>query len=430
MRWPQGRIVRGAIVTMVIRLTALGLGFLQTLILARLLGPESYGQVVAVISAATMAAWIGVLGLNGLATREIARFRQRGDAAAERGFLRFSTVAVAGAASLAGIAAYVLAAPALPGFAGWIVALSPTIALVLLFRGASLGSGDVIGSQAPLDALRPAIYLAVMVTAVLAGVLTPAIAVALNTAAFVLTLLAAGVRLTGRTLAAAPRATSLPNLRPLKDALPFFLAGVFATLQAEMMVLMLTALSTPNQTGLFQVAFRLSTLLLVIRQAIDVPLAPRFAALWDCGALDDLERLACLSAAASTVAALSIWLGFFTFAGSLTGVFGAEFVAARDSLVVLAAAQVLFVAAGPLPILLNMADRAGAVTAALGAAQVVQLLLGLLLVPHLGAFGAALAMSAAVVAWTFGMWRAARRRLGVRVSPLRGLTIYARRGLR
>jgi O-antigen/teichoic acid export membrane protein len=70
------------------------------------------------------------------------------------------------------------------------------------------------------------------------------------------------------------------------------------------------------------------------------------------------------------------------------------------------------------------------VTWALAGAQVVQLVLGVLLIPHMGAFGAALAMSAAIAAWALGMCIAARRSLGLRVSPLRGVAIYARRGLR
>lgn len=428
MGWPRGRIARSSIVTLAIRLSALGLGFLQTLLLARLLGAEGYGEVVAVVSVATMAAWIGVLGLNGLAVREVARFRLRGDGSAERGFLQLAVVAVTAAALLVGIAAHTLAAPKMPGLSRWIIVLAPMIALILLFRGAALGRGEVIRSQAPLDTLRPAFFLFLVSTAVLAGGLTVGTAVILNTAAFAVTLLAAFLLVRPPEAEGRKNRPDVPSL--LKSALPFFLAGVFATLHSEMMVIMLAALSTPDETGIFQVAFRLSTLLLVVRQAIDVPLAPRFSALWESGARSELERLACLSAAASTGAALLILLAFFVAAEPLTALFGPEFAAARGSFLLLAAAQAFFVAAGPLPVLLNMADRPGVVTAAIGAAQGVQLVLGLLLIPHFGAFGAALAMSAAVVAWTSGMWVLARRALGVRITPLRGIAIYARRGLR
>jgi len=428
MRWLHGRIARGSVATLAIRLTALGLGFLQTLILARLLGPGSYGQVVSVVSIATLAAWIGVLGLNGLAVREIARFRLRGDAAAENGFLRFALVAVAAFASFAGLAAWALTAPSLPGIGRWILVLTPMIAVILFLRGASLGQGRVIASQAPLDVLRPALFLSAVTIVAIWGNLGAPTAIALNTAAFAAAMIAA--LLLGRPSGAEVPATLPSGAGLLKNALPFYLGGVFASLQSEMMVLMLTVLSTPEQTGLFQIAFRLGTLLLVVRQAIDVPLASRFAALWERRATEDLERLACLSAAASTAAALVIWIGFTLLAVPLTGVFGPEFVAARGSLILLAAAQVVFVAAGPLPVLLNMSDRAGSVTVALAAAQVVQLTLGLVLVPPLGAFGAALATSAAIVTWTHGMLIVVRRTLGLRISPLRGLAIYTRRGLR
>ncbi|MCR9150539.1 MAG: oligosaccharide flippase family protein [Rhodobacteraceae bacterium] len=428
MRWLHGRIARGSVATLAIRLTALGLGFLQTLILARLLGADSYGQVVSVVSIATLAAWIGVLGLNSLAVREIARFRLRGDAAAENGFLRFALFAVAAFASFAGLAAWALAAPSLPGIGRWILVLTPMIAVILFFRGASLGQGRVIASQAPLDVLRPALFLSAVTIVTISGSLGAPTAIALNTAAFAAAMIAA--LLLGR-----PSGAEVPSTLPsgaglLKSALPFYLGGVFASLQSEMMVLMLTVLSTPEQTGLFQIAFRLSTLLLVVRLAIDVPLGPRFSASWERGEREDVERLASLSAATSTVSALLIWFALFLLGRPLISLFGPDFVAAQDSLMVLAAAQILFVSAGPLPVLLNMADRSGVVTWALAGAQVVQVLFGLFLVPDMGALGAALAMSAAIAAWTLTMWLATRLSLGLKVSPLHGLLIYARRGLR
>jgi O-antigen/teichoic acid export membrane protein len=275
------------------------------------------------------------------------------------------------------------------------------IAVILLIRGASLGQGRVIASQAPLDVLRPALFLsAVAIVAIWGGLGAPT-AIALNTAAFAAAMIAA--LLLGRPTGAEVPATPPSAAGLLKSALPFYLGGVFASLQSEMMVLMLTVLSTPEQTGLFQVAFRLATLLLVVRQAIDVPLGPRFSASWERGERGDVERLASLSAATSTAAALLIWFALLWLGRPLTSLFGPEFVAARDSLMVLAAAQVLFIAAGPLPVLLNMADRSGVVTWALAGAQVVQILLGLLLVPNMGAFGAALAMSAAIAVWTLIM---------------------------
>nr|WP_317057583.1 oligosaccharide flippase family protein [Roseovarius sp. W115]MDV2931249.1 oligosaccharide flippase family protein [Roseovarius sp. W115] len=422
----MGKIAHGSLATFAVRLVGLGLGFLQTLILARLLGPESYGQLVAVVSVATLAGWIGVLGLNGLAVREVARLRLRDDGAAEKAFIRFAVlVTLAGALIAASLATYFVH-DSLQGNAFWIALIAPTIALMLVFRGVAAGRNRLILSMAPLDVFRPAFFLVAISLLGIAGSVQRAIA--FNAVAFVLALIVVTVLLwrsnTTRTKVTPPRAGLL------KEALPFFLSGVFFSLQSEMMVLMLTAMSTSDQTGIFQVAFRLSTLLLVVRQAIDVPLSPRFATLWEEGKTAELERLACLSAVISTAAALVILVSFVLLAGPLTGLFGPEFQAAQVSLVILASAQAAFVAAGPLPALLNMADRAGAVTWAMAVAQMVQFGLGFALIPTLGSFGAAIAMSAAILVWALGMWFAAYHYLSVRVSPVRGLAILMKRGFR
>ncbi|NNE88053.1 MAG: oligosaccharide flippase family protein [Silicimonas sp.] len=422
----MGQIAYGSLATLAVRLVGLGLGFLQTLILARLLGPENYGQIVAVVSVATLAGWIGVLGLNGLTVREVARLRLRDDGSAEKAFIRFAVlVALAGALVTASVATY-FAHGSLQGTVLWVILIAPAIALMLVLRGVAAGRNRFILSMAPLDVLRPAFFLVAISLLGVAGSVERAIA--LNAGAFVLSLTIVTVLLFRPNKTKDEATARRAGL--LREALPFFLSGVFFSLQSEMMVLMLTAMSTPDQIGIFQVAFRLSTLLLVVRQAIDVPLSPRFATLWEKRDTVELERLACLSAVISTAAALVIWAMFFLLAGPLTGLFGNEFRAAQNSLVILATAQAAFVAAGPLPALLNMADRAGAVTWAMAAAQVVQFGLGLALIPSLGSFGAAIAMSAAILAWAVGMWFAAYRYLGVRVSPLRGLAIYLKRGFR
>lgn len=66
-------IARGAVASIVIRTTAIGLGFIQAVLTARLLGPEGYGIVAVALSVATVAATLSVLGLGPLAVRELAR---------------------------------------------------------------------------------------------------------------------------------------------------------------------------------------------------------------------------------------------------------------------------------------------------------------------------------------------------------------------
>ena len=49
----RGPVARGSLMSIAIRVAALGLGFLQAVLTARLLGPEGYGTVAVALSIAT-----------------------------------------------------------------------------------------------------------------------------------------------------------------------------------------------------------------------------------------------------------------------------------------------------------------------------------------------------------------------------------------
>ncbi len=57
--------------SLTIRIGALGLGFAQAVLIARLLGPAGYGDFAVTLSAATLVASFALLGLGGFAVREV-----------------------------------------------------------------------------------------------------------------------------------------------------------------------------------------------------------------------------------------------------------------------------------------------------------------------------------------------------------------------
>ena len=70
-RFLVGRVARGAALSLTIRIGALGLGFAQAVLIARLLGPAGYGDFAVTLSAATLVASFALLGLGGFAVREV-----------------------------------------------------------------------------------------------------------------------------------------------------------------------------------------------------------------------------------------------------------------------------------------------------------------------------------------------------------------------
>ena len=95
-----------------------------------------------------------------------------------------------------------------------------------------------------------------------------------------------------------------------------------------------------------------------------------------------------------------VWLGYAALAPTLLGVFGAEYGGASDGAriaVVLAATMMFAAACGMADVALIAAGRTTASLAGIAAATAVTVAVDLLLVPALGAFGAALGWSAGVV---------------------------------
>ncbi|MEM1346880.1 MAG: polysaccharide biosynthesis C-terminal domain-containing protein, partial [Pseudomonadota bacterium] len=115
----------------------------------------------------------------------------------------------------------------------------------------------------------------------------------------------------------------------------------------------------------------------------------------------------------TTAATLALVAAILAAAPTILAAFGPEFVAAAPALWWIGAAQCLNAALGPVSSLLMMADRAEAVLRAQVLALAITLLLGLALIPGMGANGAAIALAGGIVAWGLGMLWRSKRDLGI-----------------
>lgn len=412
----KGKIARGALTTLATRISALGLGFVQSLLLANHLGPQNYGLVVAAVSLSTICATLGLLGLNGYAVREIGR-----DSGRARGFLHWSLRTVLLAGCGAGLVASVLGTIVVPELWFWGLMLTPLLAMLLLLRGAAQGYGKIIISQSPLDFLKPALIVGTLSLSVLTGfALSAHFALALITAAHLVAAAVAGYLLFRVVPKYSHGPEEIAPKRWMREAFPFYATGILASAQAEILTLILAVFASPTDTALFQVAMRIAALILIVRTAIDVPLAPRLARLSDSGERPELERLACLAAFVSTASSGVIALGILAIHRWLLGLFGEAFVDAGTALVILVGAQFVVVAAGPLPMLLNMTGHAKQLTITFAIAQFFQIVVGIPLVFWAGFVGAAAAVFLTTVFWIMLLILTTRRYLGITLSPIDG----------
>ncbi len=415
----SGPVARGAIISFAIRLAGIGLVTLQAILTARLLGAGGYGQVAFVLSLTTLFAAITLLGTEPLATREVARLQALEDQPALKGFLiKIRWLVLGTTVIVAALWLFWGAALILPddmaGFALFVALIFPLLALTFQFQGVLRGFGDVVGAQVPLQILRPSVVVAVLLAAWgLSWEMAPS-------HYLLAVLIGCGLALGLAVFMARRRAVPLRDsdvaptpMGPLAlSAAPFMAITVIGLLGAEINTILLALWTTSEETGLFQPIARIAPILLLGMQAIAVRYGPRISELRAAGETERLARVTRQVTLSTTAFTLVAAVLLIAFARPILGLFGAEFVAMAPALWWIAGAQIFNAACGPVGLLLSMSGHAKRTVGSQAFGLVLNILVGVWLIPGMGAEGAAIAMATGIVGWNLAMLVNVRRYLG------------------
>ena len=415
-----GPMARQSSASLAVKLFAVGCGFLYAVAAARLLGPTGYGTVAFAMSVATIAATFSLLGTNGLAIRVMATLKLRAAWGRLRGFIEWSCGAVIFVSIILG--ALVAAASTASGpYRDALLLVSvavPLLAGLQLLRGISQGAGLVVTAQIPMDVVRLAVTLSLIGVLIVYGSDTSPteVILVLLLSLAVAFVLAAGIL--RRYLKSIPREGPVRSNRHqwLSESLPFLGIALFGIVGSEINTLLLGWLAGPREAGLYQPIARLAPIMMLSREAIEMPLAPRMASLWESQSTSQLRRIIQRSALACTLATaglagLIVALSAFIFAA-----FGPEFGQYRHYLYWIAAAQVLNAAVGPSSLLLAMVGNMRLRIQAQVTTLVLQIGLGVTLIPIWGAAGAAISLAGGIIAWSGLHWLLAWRSTGINTS--------------
>lgn len=420
---------RGAGGAWAVTLAGLALTFVTTLVLAHLLGAEGYGALAYTLAWAEVLGMIAPLGFDKLLIRELAVYRQGGQAGLTRGLLRtaarWTGLGVAGALALAlgfGLVMRARLDPELvPVF--WTVAL-----LVPLRAWVNLRHGALLGLSRPVAGLMASsvtTWLVVLASLGLALLLAPELVTprnaALATAAgWLVSLLVADVQTRGR-LDLSALARSAPEFRArewIRAALPMMLIVAMALLNLRADVILLGAMRGASEAGIYSMAASLAFLVRLGLVAVNPALAPLAANARGEGAERQLQSVARSASRLAFLPGLVCALGLLVFGRWTLGLFGPEFTAGYAALAILATGFLVVAAMGPVETILLMKNQQRlAALAAVGACGL-NLLLNLLLIPSFGLEGAAFATALSMIAWALSMTIAVRRRLGLSMSIL------------
>lgn len=423
------RLLPGAgLATLALMLCGTVLTLLVAITLARLLGPSGYGVYAFASSLILMLAIPAQLGLPQLVVRETAGAAARHQWGRVRGVWRWSGVAV-WSFSVLFCALTVLVLWWLDGdladsrrqtvLAGLL--LVPLIALGNL-RGAALrGLHRVVLGQLPEFILRPLFFLLLIVAILMLSPsgLQPSRAMLLHGLAALLAF-AIGAAMLFRVrpagIRARPRAV-YQHRSWLLSALPLAGVGAMGLINSNADILMLGALRSDQEVGIYKVVVTGGNLIAFGLQAITTVVSPRIAGLHAAGQRQELQRLVTGSARAVVALALPaviavVLLGRF-FLGEM---FGPAYAEGYACLLIIAAGQLVNATFGVTMALLNMAGHERYTAAGMALGAVSNVLLNALLIPIMGMEGAALATAISMVVWNALLWWAAHKTLGIETS--------------
>ncbi len=414
-------VSRGVAATFVMRAVGMGLTAMAAILLARALGTGGYGTYSWAFAWASTLATIAALGADQLLLRESAVALDRSDWDGLRALLRsvLGRVTIAAVGAVAVLTALLALAGGGSGTrrAALAVALPilPLAAVAAVGQGSLLGLGRTAAAVGTVTLGRQAVFLILAVVAVLLGGLSSSGAVALQLAATGASCIAV-LLLLRRALAGKPRDGAEPRAAArgwLRAAVPMGATTILLVIDAQVGLLVLGLRGRAVDAGVFAAALQCTAPFALLLSAGRLPLGSAVARL---GAARDRARLQrglrTATRGVAGVAALCAAV-LVVIPAPILGLFGGGFTGGADALRILAVAQLInaICAFNGLVLIMTGHERA-AMGAALGC-LVLDAGLCVVLVPPLGARGAAIAVLVSVTARNVVNSLMVRRRLGI-----------------
>ncbi|SCZ67387.1 oligosaccharide flippase family protein [Thiohalomonas denitrificans] len=422
----RAQLLRGGMGVGLLKMLSLPLMLLATILLARGLGPEGFGQYAFVIALITTLSIPLGPALMQLTTRETAGMHQAGEEDRIRSLLHWANRHVwIGSmlivATVGGIAVWMTDWRVDDR---WALLLLGLVALPLLGfsavrSGILAGLRRVVLGQLPDLFVRPLVLLIVTGVLLLVGVLNPATAMAAFIAGVALAFVVSVVLLR-RTFpeggAASEPIQPEQNRQWIRAWMPFTLLMAASTLNSQVGILLLGWLGSNEEVAAMQVADRGGMLVVLSLTVVNLVIGPHITRVHRSGDSAQLQALSRHSARMALLVALPIALPLIFFgAPILNTVFGAEYAEiATLPLAILAIAQLINVAFGSIGMLLTMSGFERDTLRGQVFALVINVIAAMVLIPIYGVAGAAFAAALGLVMWNVVLAFLVMSRLDIR----------------
>ena len=360
-----------------------GIGFVGTVVFARILGPTGFGGFYLLLAVVQLSK----LPVDGVATASKKRFSE---ANADRGAIAGAIVAVVGIVSLLTVLGVWLARDALVSLSGLsdapllFVVLFVSLSLFVPFQGMLTATGRV-GLTIWIDLFRSVLTLPLQIVLVLGGFGAAGMAYGLSLATFL------SVPVTQYALGTLP---APPDRETFRDLWAFArystVAKFLGTAYSRFDVLLLGALLSPAAAGQYEVAMKLTLPAVLLSEVAGDGLMARVSNFETRGQAVAQELTNTLSF--TSIVAFPMFFGGLVLAQPVVvTVYGPEYRAAAALLVGLALFRLFETQTGPLRQSLNGLDRPEVNVRASAVTLVLNIVLGVVLTLEYGPIGVVVA---------------------------------------
>lgn len=399
-------LVAGVMGTMVVNIGALVWSFIGIILLTSVLGTRGYGAYVYALAWATLLGVPAVLGLPQLVIRQVAGAHARGDHGLARGMIRrayqwtfAASITVVAVGALGGVfigreepavrRAYLLG-----------LLLIPTVALYKVNESVMRGFRRVVQGRIAETTIQPVVLIGLLlgVWVLARRHLGAAVAMALTDVAATVALVISAVLV--RRAIPEPVRCAVPRYDErawLRGAAPLLVQSVAAAANMQLSLILVGALTDVSRSGVFNTALRWATFVSFVQAVVNFPLAPAIARLHVSAEHARLQRLLRRASRGAAATALPVVVGLIVFREQALGVFGPEFTSGGTALLILVVGELLSVACGSVTFAMAMTGHERALARTTIASVVLNVALGLALIPAFGIEGVAIARAVSTV---------------------------------
>jgi O-antigen/teichoic acid export membrane protein len=418
-------ILGGSSFVFACRLTGAVLTLTLQVLLARWMGASELGVYVLAFSWCVLLGTLSQLGFVNATVRVIGQALARNMPGLISGYLRRGRQIVISSTTLAALAGAIIilaVGTSLPGGnkAPYLLAMAliPILALINFHCSIAVAFRWLPLAFVPTEVVRPiAIVAVVTVLWLYSGQLSATDALLTQAAVMVLILfslfLAVQARLRNRLHDEVPTYETSIWVR---TALPLLLISLFSSYFPELMLILLGGIVPSDQIAIFNASYRLALVVTFGLNAIDSVTSPMAARLFVANETAELQRMVTRATQLGFFGSMASILGFYFLGDTLLSLFGPQFSAGYETLMILVLAQAIRSAAGPVMSLLSVTGNQHRCLVVLATALVASAILTLVLAPRYGIQGAAMAVLIVTAGWSIWLHLLVRWHIGIRPS--------------